>query len=211
MNNYGYIYKTTNLLNNKVYVGQKKGKFDPDYFGSGVIIKQAIQKNGRVNFTVIIIKNAVTKEEADLLEKKYIADHRQALGRWNVYNIAGGGDGGYNGGNGFKGHTHTEEAKELNRQSHLGKKQTEEHREKNRLGHLGKNKGVKRGPHSKESNEKRRLSMLGKNIGKKSIETRMKMSQAHLGKKRDPHSFESKEKIRLSITKWWKDRKIEKI
>ena len=27
---YGYIYKTTNLINKKIYIGQRKGKFNPD-------------------------------------------------------------------------------------------------------------------------------------------------------------------------------------
>ena len=32
---YGYIYKTTNLVNGKIYVGQHKGEFTEDYIGSG--------------------------------------------------------------------------------------------------------------------------------------------------------------------------------
>lgn len=33
---YGYIYKTTNLLNKKIYIGQHKCRvFDSDYYGSG--------------------------------------------------------------------------------------------------------------------------------------------------------------------------------
>ena len=33
---YGYIYLTINLINRTVYVGQKKGKFNPKYFGIGI-------------------------------------------------------------------------------------------------------------------------------------------------------------------------------
>lgn len=45
---YGYIYKTTNLLNGKIYVGQHKAeKFEPDkYLGSGTIFLEALQKYG---------------------------------------------------------------------------------------------------------------------------------------------------------------------
>lgn len=39
MNYYGYIYKTTNLINQKYYIGQKKGLFDPNYFGSGKVLR----------------------------------------------------------------------------------------------------------------------------------------------------------------------------
>jgi hypothetical protein len=35
---YGYIYKTTNLLNNRIYIGKHKGEYNPNYFGSGLII-----------------------------------------------------------------------------------------------------------------------------------------------------------------------------
>lgn len=45
---YGYIYKTTNLVNGKIYVGQHKAAiFEPNnYMGSGKILHSAIQKYG---------------------------------------------------------------------------------------------------------------------------------------------------------------------
>lgn len=40
----GYIYKTTNILNNKIYIGKHSSNtYDPTYFGSGKILKQAIK------------------------------------------------------------------------------------------------------------------------------------------------------------------------
>ena len=40
---YGYIYKVTNKINNKIYVGKKVGHtFDSNYLGSGTKIKNAI-------------------------------------------------------------------------------------------------------------------------------------------------------------------------
>lgn len=43
---YGYIYKTTNLINNKIYIGQHKHeKFDIKYFGSGYALVNAIKKD----------------------------------------------------------------------------------------------------------------------------------------------------------------------
>ena len=91
---YGYIYKTINLKNGKVYIGQRRGEFVPSYYGSGTIIKRAVQKNGTENFQVTVLRNTITKEEANLLEKKYIAEHRESLGKDNLYNIADGGEGG---------------------------------------------------------------------------------------------------------------------
>ena len=42
---FGYIYKTTNKINNKIYIGQHKhADFDKQYYGSGKIILEAIKK-----------------------------------------------------------------------------------------------------------------------------------------------------------------------
>ena len=43
------IYKTTNLINNKIYIGQDT-KNNPKYLGSGTLIKRAIKKYGKQNF-----------------------------------------------------------------------------------------------------------------------------------------------------------------
>lgn len=45
-NFYGFIYITTNLINGKKYIGQKKG-YNDTYLGSGKILKLAIKKYGR--------------------------------------------------------------------------------------------------------------------------------------------------------------------
>ena len=37
------IYKITNLINNKIYIG-KDTTSDPNYFGSGLLIRRAIKK-----------------------------------------------------------------------------------------------------------------------------------------------------------------------
>ena len=39
------IYKTTNLINGKFYIG-KDSKNDPNYLGSGKILKKAFKKYG---------------------------------------------------------------------------------------------------------------------------------------------------------------------
>ena len=47
-----YIYKTVNLLNNKIYVGksEKEVAETKSYYGSGKILKNAIRKHGKENF-----------------------------------------------------------------------------------------------------------------------------------------------------------------
>ena len=65
---YGYIYKTTNLVNNKVYIGRKNGEFNPDYFGSGKLIKRALLKYGTDNFKVEFLASASSNDELNSLE-----------------------------------------------------------------------------------------------------------------------------------------------
>ena len=61
---YGYIYLTTNLVNNKKYVGMHKSAyFDPDYKGSGKILWQAIRKYGWENFKVELLVECETPED----------------------------------------------------------------------------------------------------------------------------------------------------
>ncbi len=90
---YGYIYLTTNIVNNKKYIGQHLGEFTTEYLGSGKILKQALDKYGKENFTVVLLDIANSKEELDNLEKKYIEEYN-ALYKDNFYNIHEGGTGG---------------------------------------------------------------------------------------------------------------------
>ena len=70
---YGYIYKTTNLINSRSYVGQKKAQsFCSTYYGSGTLLETALQKYGKDNFQIEILCWANTKEELDCLEIEYI-------------------------------------------------------------------------------------------------------------------------------------------
>jgi len=87
-----YIYITTNLINGKYYIGKHKGEIDDKYLGSGIILKQAIEKYGRVNFEKEVIVICSTEEEANNWEKKIIKEN---LADPNCYNIAPGGEGGY--------------------------------------------------------------------------------------------------------------------
>lgn len=92
---YGYVYKTTNLLNRKVYIGQRTEKgFNLDYFGSGKHLWNSIKKYGLIHFKVEFIAFASSKKDLNKLEKFYIAEARKLLSSENVYNIRDGGEGG---------------------------------------------------------------------------------------------------------------------
>jgi hypothetical protein len=49
------IYKITNLLNGKIYIG-KELKYNIQYYGSGILIRKAIIKYGQENFRKDIIE-----------------------------------------------------------------------------------------------------------------------------------------------------------
>lgn len=90
---YGYIYKTTNTVNNKIYVGKHKGKFDENYHGSGIALHNAMKKYDETVFKTELIEECTNLENLNTKEKYWIEtlDARNpAIG----YNIAPGGDGG---------------------------------------------------------------------------------------------------------------------
>lgn len=90
----GYIYRTTNLINNKVYIGKhEKSEYDSSYYGSGKILQQAIQKYGIENFSNEILFECDTIEELNSLEISTIKEYKEKYGK-DCYNIAFGGDGG---------------------------------------------------------------------------------------------------------------------
>ena len=90
---HGYIYKTTNKVNGKVYIGQHKGEFNQRYLGSGKLLKRAVQKYGVESFSVELLSYCLTKQELDSLEKEYIEFYDST--NINIgYNIAFGGQGG---------------------------------------------------------------------------------------------------------------------
>lgn len=93
---YGFIYITTNHINGKQYIGQrkydKKEKWK-NYLGSGIILTRAIEKYGKENFSKKIIEECETKEQLNQKEKYWIS-YYNAVESDNFYNIASGGDGG---------------------------------------------------------------------------------------------------------------------
>lgn len=93
---YGFIYITTNHINGKRYIGQKKYDkqgYWKEYLGSGLILAKAIEKYGRDNFSKEIIEECESKEKLNDREKYWIS-HYDAVNSDNFYNLALGGDGG---------------------------------------------------------------------------------------------------------------------
>lgn len=88
------VYKTTNLVNGKIYVGKthRKDGFDR-YLGSGKVFRQAMRKYGRENFKREIIEECETREDLDIAESKWI-ELLHARDPDIGYNLAPGGEGG---------------------------------------------------------------------------------------------------------------------
>lgn len=67
---YGVIYKTTNLVNKKTYIGQHTKPYLGRYLGSGKILHNAIKKYGKENFKTKIIDRIYYISREDIAQKK---------------------------------------------------------------------------------------------------------------------------------------------
>lgn len=95
MKKYNFVYKTTNLINKKIYVGvHSTDELEDGYLGSGKYLAKAIKKYGIYNFEREIIKYFDTVEEAYLFENEFV--NEEFVNRLDTYNLTTGGYGGYN-------------------------------------------------------------------------------------------------------------------
>jgi len=182
-----YIYKTTNLINGKVYIGKSEKKFTDEYLGSGVLLYKAIKKYGKGNFKVELIEECDTIESLNDREKFWINEY---MGE-GCYNIAEGGNGGWT-----TKHYSEEETKEYKQKlsdSGKGRVMSEETKEKLRAQNTGKFYGntetisnkikeLWKDPNSIFNSDeyRNRLSEAGKKR-KWSDETKRKISESKLG------------------------------
>jgi group I intron endonuclease len=84
------VYKTTNTINGKFYVGQDSNN-NPKYLGSGILLNRAIEKYGREYFIKEVLEVCNTKEQLNEREKYWI---HELNAKQEGYNIADGGRGG---------------------------------------------------------------------------------------------------------------------
>ena len=88
------IYKTTNNINGKYYIGKHKTRdLDDNYLGSGKILNYAIKKHGINNFTreyLFIFDNEedMNNKELELVNESFIKEDTN-------YNLKIGGEGGW--------------------------------------------------------------------------------------------------------------------
>lgn len=186
-----YIYRITNKINGKTYIGQHMYKdLNDGYMGSGKRLRAAQAKYGIENFKKeILVFNVSKKEHIDLLEKTFITAEREKVGAENCYNIADGGEGGYTG-------PRSEETKKRMSERmkgntwNKGRKLSEEHKKKISESGKGKTPWNKGMPgtwlgrhHSEESKKKMSEARKGKKLTPFTEEHRKKISEAMKGKK----------------------------
>lgn len=188
MEYYGYIYRVIDLVNthnllNPVYIGQHKGEFDANYYGSGIYIKSIVEKYGKERFKVEPIVSVSSRNEADKQEIFQIQENDCIAPKG--YNLALGGTGG----SGMLGKHHSSETKLKICASNRGKKRSEQTKVKLRK---------LRGPQSKEHIEKRAKALRGL---ERTEEWKAKISKALLGKPKSEEHRKNNGLSRLGITR----------
>lgn len=166
------VYKTTNLVNGKFYIGKHKQsclEFD-GYLGSGNILKLAIEKYGKENFVRETL--AVFENEADAFQFESQIVNKMFVNNTETYNLSTGGLGG---------RTHHNETKKKISKAGKGRpawnkgKQIWSEEDRKRISEQNKS----RPPQSAETISKRAEKNRGK---KRSDETKAKTSKALKGR-----------------------------
>lgn len=195
MKYFGYIYKFTNTLTNKIYIGKReKQTFDESYYGSGREWKKALSKCGKENVKREIIEWCYSRQELNEREVYWIAFYN-STDKDIGYNVHKGGQGGNSLGdtklwseihlgekNGRYGKPTSEETKVKISKANTGRKYSDE---------VNKSKGRPGVKKPEGFGEKVRASRLGKTTPE---ETRQKISKALKGRTHET-SPETRKKI----------------
>lgn len=165
---YGYTYLITNLVNGHQYVGQHqydKPELDPNYFGSGELLKKKIEEYGKENFSIELLQLCDNQIELNDAEIRGIAKYKTFVD-W--------GYGGYNLTTGGEGYTVSEVTKEKIGKSHIGLKATDE--TKRKMSDAKKGKQI-----SDETKAKMSEIKKGKKPYEMTDEIRKNISKGHKG------------------------------
>ena len=208
-----YTYIVTNKINGKVYVGSHSWDgegLDPNYYGSGKLIKRSVEKYGKENFQVEVLYYYNTVEECRADEERILTEYnvRDCIHSYNLKNAAVGWTsedvaGENNPWYGKRGKDSPLYGKRGKGTPNYGKHHTEETRKKMSEAHKGEKhymygkhlseehrkklsqafKGEKHPFYGKHLSEEHRQKISQANKGKTvSEETRQKLSQVHKGK-----------------------------
>lgn len=167
-----FIYKTTNLINGKIYIGQTSTPEHKMYLGSGHLIELAIKKYGKSNFKREILERCDSREALNEREVYWISKYNSLAPVG--YNLS-------SGGNSHSLHPYTiEKLKSYKGAMHWINRAPLEVSNAIKKKISDGNKGKSNGPLSEETKRKMSESKKGK---RHSAISRKKMSIAHTGKK----------------------------
>lgn len=112
MEKFYIVYKTTNLLNGKFYIGSHQTfNLQDGYYGSGKVLRLAIKKYGKDNFLNEVICRCSSLNVARCVEGHLVRFNINKFGR-KCYNRSYSGTGAVLGeGNAFYGKTHSKESR----------------------------------------------------------------------------------------------------
>lgn len=203
---YYYLYKITNLINNKIYIGvHYTTDLNDGYMGSGKLLRLAEAKYGIENFRKDILEFFDSKDTMLAREREIV--NPEFIKRSDTYNICLGGTGGGLPGklNPMYGKTHTPEARAKISNGNRGKIVSEESRKKNSESHKGKPFTEEHKLHLSEAERGSKNHMFGKH---QSVESNKKRSESLKGHKMSDlcrqkftfkgHHFSKEQKKRLS-------------
>ena len=90
---YHYIYKTTNLLSGKYYIGMHStDNLEDGYLGSGTYLRRSINKHGKENHSIEILEFLNSREELAARESEIVT--LQEIAKKECMNLKVGGRGG---------------------------------------------------------------------------------------------------------------------
>lgn len=126
------VYKTTNLVNGKHYIGvHKTDNIHDGYLGSGRAIEEAVKKHGRDSFKKDILFITECKEEAYKKEAELTLDFNTN----KTYNMRLGGVGGFTKENAHKGYNKIKDViHSVGGKASVAKLTTEDRRERAKRG-----------------------------------------------------------------------------
>ena len=91
---YHFIYKTTNLLSGRYYIGMHStDDLSDGYLGSGTLLRRSIKKHGKENFKIEILEFLDSREALVAREKEIIS--LQEIAKKECMNLKVGGEGGF--------------------------------------------------------------------------------------------------------------------
>ena len=90
---YHFIYKTTNLLSGRYYIGMHStDDLNDGYLGSGTLLRRSINKHGKENHSIEILEFLNSREELAAREKEIVS--LQEIAKKECMNLKVGGSGG---------------------------------------------------------------------------------------------------------------------